>query len=91
MRGDKRNASEKEPEMKRLALTFLAVLALSSAAFAADAQRPVKADCTPQNSPLEVLFGKCHLVKGVALYGQGLENLAGISSGMSPSASVPGM
>lgn len=75
--------------MKRLSLTSLAVLALSSAAFAADAQRPVKADCTAHNGPLEVIFGKCHLVKGVALYGQGLENLAGISDGMSPSTSTP--
>jgi len=72
----------------KYALSALVFAALTVVASAADSQpQPAKPVCTAQNGPLEVIFGKCHLVKGVALYGQGLENLAGISDGMSPAIS----
>ena len=65
-------------------IAFALLTASSTLAFAAD-DKPVKPICTGENSPIEVIFDKCTLVKGVSLYGDNMSTLSGIADGMSPS------
>ena len=69
-----------------IALTTAALI-FSTSVFAKEekkVERIAKPDCTSENSPFEVIAGKCNLVKGVSLYGDiaGLSSL-GINGGVS--------